>query len=241
MICGIDKFSAKGVLTVLLDLMAFMVVVVFLHDFTQMKTQERHSFPLRQMSASGTMRGILTFRLGFSIGRASFVTFLPLFVSIYLGLSSTLIGVLLATNLLLMSGLEAYGGTIADKVNRAVLVSIGGIVMVVHLVLVPLGGSFWQMLSISVLGGIAGALAIPATSALAVGEGRKFGMGSTMAVYSMSFSIGMIVGPLLSGAVADALDIRFVFWYGGAIVLIGTGLFGWFCNRGAEIDNRKLK
>jgi MFS family permease len=61
-----------------------------------------------------------------------------------------------------------------------------------------------------------------------VEEGRRFGMGSTMAILAMAFGIGMAVGPLLGGVIADFMDINSAFYIGAGVMLIGTGLFNWF-------------
>jgi predicted MFS family arabinose efflux permease len=60
-----------------------------------------------------------------------------------------------------------------------------------------------------------------------VEEGRKFGMGSIMAIFMMAFSIGMAVGPLLGGVIVDLASINSVFYFGAIIGLIGTCLFIW--------------
>ncbi len=77
----------------------------------------------------------------------------------------------------------------------------------------------------AVLGGLGGAISIPAASALTIEEGRKFGMGSTIAIFAMAFSIGMAIGPLLSGVITDFININSVFYFGAAMGLVGTGLF----------------
>lgn len=69
---------------------------------------------------------------------------------------------------------------------------------------------------------------MPAASALTVEEGRKFGMGSTIAVFAMAMSIGMAVGPLVGGALVDFLNIDSVFYFAAGVGLIGASLFAWF-------------
>jgi MFS family permease len=127
-----------------------------------------------------------------------------------------------------MSLLQVYGGNIADRFNRRVLIVVGSLTNLIYLALIPLGGNFWQLLGICVLGGVGGAIALPAASALTVVEGRRFGMGSTIAVFAMAFSIGMVIGPLVGGGIADFANINSVFYFGAAIGLVGTTLFIWF-------------
>ena len=44
-------------------------------------------------------------------------------------------------------------------------------------------------------------------------------------------SIGMAVGPLLAGVIADIADINTVFYFGAVLGLLGTVLFTWFSYR----------
>ena len=211
-----------------LNLLAFLLVIFFLPEIGQGKTLASPRASFKQMSTSSMMKGLFSFRLSFSIGRGILATFLPVFAGIYIGLSSTLIGVLLAVNILLMSLLQVYGGNIADRFNRRVLIVVGSLTNLTYLALIPLGGNFWQLLGICALGGVGGAIALPAASALTVVEGRRFGMGSTIAVFAMAFSIGMVIGPLVGGVIADFANINLVFYFGAAIGLVGTTLFIWF-------------
>jgi len=216
-------FSAMGGL----NLLAFLLVALLLPEVRPGKMADNLRPSFKEMSSSGMVKGLFSFQLAFSLGRGTFATFLPIFAGIYIGLSPTLIGVLLAVNILLMSLLQVYGGNIADRSNRKALVIVGSLISLSHLALIPLGGNFWQLLGICALGGISGAIATPAASALSVEEGRRFGMGSTMAILAMAFGIGMGVGPLMGGVIADFVDINSVFYFAASIGLIGTGLFIW--------------
>jgi DHA1 family multidrug resistance protein-like MFS transporter len=217
-------FSAMGGL----NLLAFLTVVFYLPEIRQRKIDASSRPSFKELVTSDTVRGIFTFQLALAVGRGAFAAFLPIFAAVYLGLSPTLIGVLLAVNILLMAFLQIYGGNIADRFNRRALIITGGLGNLAFLALIPLGGNFWDLLGICVLGGVAGAIARPALSALTIEEGRKFGMGSTTAIVAMSLSIGMAVGPLLSGVIADLANINSVFYFGASVGLIGTALFIWF-------------
>jgi len=225
-----DHFGMNFAFSVMagLNLLAFLIVTLFLPDVRQRKMTARPRLSFKEMSTSGMVKGLFSFRLAFSLGRGTFAAFLPIFAGIYIGLRPTLIGILIAVNILLMSLLGIYGGNIADRFNRRILVTVGSLTNIAYLALIPLGGNFWQLLSICALGGLGGAIAMPAASALTVEEGRRFGMGSTMAILGMAFSIGMAIGPLLSGMIADLININSVFYFGASMGLIGTGLFIWF-------------
>ena len=127
-----------------------------------------------------------------------------------------------------MTLLEPLGGRIADRFNRITLIVIGIVIFIISMVMIPLTNSFEQLLVAVVVQGISGAILMPASSALTVEEGRKYGMGSTMSVFFLAMSIGMAMGPLVSGVIADFVNINSVFYFAAAMGLAGTSLFIWF-------------
>ena len=211
-----------------LNLLAFLIVILFLPEISRRKmaTSPRASF--KKMSTSGIVKGLFNYQLSISLTRGAVATFLPIFAAIYIGLSPTLIGVLLAVNILLMSLLQVYSGNLADRFNRRALVIIGSLANFTYLALIPLAHNFWYLLGLCALGGLGGAISMPAASALIVEEGRKFGMGSTTGIFAMALSIGMAISPIISGGIADLANINSVFYFAASMGLIGTSLFIWF-------------
>jgi len=211
-----------------LNLLAFLVVALSLPEIRQRKTATSYHLSFKQMGTSGIVKGLFSFRLSFALGRGAFTCFLPILAAICIGLSPTLIGVLLAVNMLLMSLLQPFSGKLADRFNRRALVIIGNLINLTFLALIPLGHNLWYLLGVCALVGLGGAISMPAASALIVNEGRKFGMGSTFAMFTLAMSIGMAVGPLLGGVIADLLNVNLVFYFAAVVVLVGTSLFTWF-------------
>ena len=209
------------------NLLAFFMVIIFLPEISSKKITAGNKTSWKKISASRLVQGIFSYRLTFSIGRGVFAVFLPIFAGIHRGLSPSLVGILLAFNILLMASLQIYGGKMADRHNRRYMVALGGIVNLASLALIPLAGNFWQLMAVCALGGIGGAISMPATSALVVEEGRKLGMGLAMAAFAMAFSIGMAIGPVLAGVIADSISINAVFYFGAIVGLAGTVLFIW--------------
>ncbi len=208
-----------------LNLLAFVMVLFFLPEAVSVKKEKPPRAPFSEIVRSRVMKGLLGFRLAFSMGRGAFAGFLPIFAGVSLSLSATRIGVLIAVNILVMAVFQPFGGRIADRVSRRLLVVAGGGANILFLGLIPWCTDFWSLLGVCLLGSLGGSVSIPAASAMIVEEGRKFGMGSTMAIFGVAFSTGMAIGPMLSGVIADLLDIRTVFYFGAIMGLVGTGLF----------------
>ncbi len=210
-----------------LNLLAFLIAALFLPEIRQRETATSPHPSFKRMSTSGMIKGLFVFRLTDALGRGAFVCFLPIFAAISMGLSPTLIGILLAVNILLTSLLEVYSGNIADRFNKRALIVFGSLIKLTLLALIPLMHSFWQLLGLCALQGLGSAVSLPAASALIVEEGRKFGMGSTIGIFTLAMSIGMVIGPLLGGVIADFVSINSVFYFAAGMGLAGTSLFIW--------------
>ncbi len=209
-----------------LSLLAFATVVFFLPE-SKPKHSASSNLSFRAIIQSRMMNGLLTSRLGLSMGRTIFFAFLPILAVSILDFRPSLIGILLTIHMLLMALLGIPSGRIADRFNRRFLVVCGFLISFIFLAAVPSANNFGTLLMLAVLGSIGSAIAMPAASALAVQEGRKYGMGSTMALFNNAQGIGMALGPLLGGAIADFAGINLAFYFGAVMTLLGSGLFMW--------------
>jgi len=209
------------------NLLAFLIVLCFLPESSRRQTSEDRQLSFKEMSKSGIMKGLFSFRLGQALGAGGFFAFFPIFAAMA-GLSTSHIGILLTVNYLSPSLLTPLGGILADRFNRRTLSIAGNILASLILAVIPLTNSFGQLFTVLLIQGIMGAVTLPAASALLVEEGRRYGMGSTMSVFFLSMSIGMTVGPIVSGGMADWFNVGSVFYFGAVAGLIGTVLFAWF-------------
>jgi len=211
-----------------LNLLAFLIVALFLPESRQRKMASHPNPSLREMGTSSMVRGLFSFRLSFALARGTLSCFLPIFAAIYVGLRATFVGILLAAQHLVVSLLGVPGGHIADRFNRRALVILGALTNLAYFTLIPLTHNFWQLLGLCCLGGLGGAISMPAASALTVEEGRKFGMGSIMGIFNMAMSAGMAIGPLLGGVAVDLVGINSAFYFAAGMGVIGAILFIWF-------------
>ena len=145
-----------------------------------------------------------------------------------MGLDTAQISILLASNMLLSGVLQAPFGRFADRFDRQKMIIIGLLVDIAFMFLIPHMRSFTQLLALCLVMSLAKPLSVPASSAMAVVEGEKVGMGAFMGLFNMAMSIGMAVGPLLGGLLYDYLDLRATFYFAAAVVVIVLGLFVFF-------------
>ncbi|MBI2847825.1 MAG: MFS transporter [Chloroflexi bacterium] len=181
----------------------------------------------RKISKSSIVRGLLSYQMVYALGSVGIVAFLPLLASRQ-GLDTTTIGILLTVNILSTTLLIPLGGILADRLNRRIIIVICASLAVVLLPVLTLANGVWQMVAVLVLLGMNNAISMPCASALAVEEGRKFGMGSIMSTLFLASGIGMAIGPVISGRIVDLFNIQSVFYFSSAMWLFGLGAFAWF-------------
>jgi MFS family permease len=234
----VAAFSAMG----LLNMLAAITVFFFLPEIKQEPGKTRPKPSYRTMSRSGPFLGLMSLRLVEGLGRSSFFAFIPIFAGLQLGLSTTQIGTIITTQVLLSALLQAPMGKITDKissrVSRRSMIIGGGIIIVIYMCLAPMATHYWHLLGISITAGIVSSITTPTGSVIAVSEGRKFGMASVMATVSIAISAGMALGPFLGGIIVEATnqglpegatqDVTGVFYFGAFFVLLGFSLFAWF-------------
>jgi MFS family permease len=136
------------------------------------------------------------------------------------------IGLVISANILLVSFLQAPFGWLADRWDRRRLVLIGTGTFALLLSLLPVCRGFDQIFLICLLMGVAGGLALPAATAMAVEEGRRFGMGSAMGLLNLGMSLGLATGPILAGRASDLLGLSYAFHVAALVGLAGAVGFG---------------
>ncbi len=216
-------FAANFVLLGALCFVAFAAVAIWLpenNDPAQLPTGRRE-IRYRILINNPVLRGLFVFRLTNQFAHGILAAFLPLLGEHSFGLTTTQIGIVLSTNILLTASLQPFAGSIADRVNRPAMIVFGSVVSTITFALIPFAGSFQQLLAVNCLMGLAGAINVPAASGMLAIEGKKGGMGGAMAIFNIAMSVGLAVGPIVGGLVADSYGHANAFYFAAAVSLIG--------------------
>ena len=116
-------------------------------------------------------------------------------------------------------------GRIGDTVGHALVFRIGLIWTTIALLLVGWSPNFGAMLFFRCLQGIGAALVLSCGAALVTslyGEERR---SHALGIYTLMLSVGLMLGPLLGGALTSAWDWPSVFWFRIPIALAALLLF----------------
>src|SRR5215471_19005082 len=104
-------------------------------------------------------------------------------------------------------------GRIGDTIGHALVFRIGLVCSAVALLLVSCSPSYGAMLVFRCLQGVGAALVLSCGAALVTslyGEERR---SRALGIYTMMLSLGLMLGPLLGGALTAAWDWPAVFWF----------------------------
>ena len=210
-----------------LTLIGLIATIIWLPEAPRKTTAKKEALSIAKLRRSDILKGAFAFRLAIGFSTGILLTFLPVLANQQLGLSMSLIGVLLAsrTPIALM---QTITGRLADKLSKRILVVIGSAIGLIFMAILPTGANFWTLLIILCVSAVGITLAMPAATAFVIEEGRTYGMGTAMAVFMMAMTIGQGSGPILLGGIVDLLGVEAAFYYGGTIPLIGIILFAWF-------------
>jgi len=204
---------------------------------------------IRALLARPMVRSLVLFRVAFSVGKMAVIIFLPIFARKEFGVSALAIGGILAGGKLTKSLLQGYVGDLTDRVGRRHrFVVVGALLYAVGTALIPLAGWLGESIgtvSVTALGrtgavsgpfvamflafgllGVADSIRLPASMALFVEEGEtEDSVASSMALRSVSWKVGQVVGPVLVGGVRDAVSWLWAFWVAAALVVVATAVF----------------
>ena len=190
----------------------------------------------RDPRMGSTLIGLSGFILTRSFSIAIFTVFIPIFVNDTLKLTGLELGTIMGAGTIVAALLLRPMGNMSDKLNCRWVVVVGGSMTALLTFCLPLAQSFGHLLALSVAIGIFSVVSLPASSALLVQEGNRYGMGLAMGIFNGAMNLGMVLGPLAGGFVLGFFGIKAIFY--GAAFLGFTGIiFFSFCTM-KRIPNR---
>lgn len=227
-----DHFGFSGLFGALFILCLFSlgVGILALSHFSKFSPApfERHA-DYKRVFQSRTFRGLIVFILTRAFGIILFAIFLPVLMNNSLKMNSLEIGAVMAFSPALTAIFLHPMGQLSDQLNRKLLVFIGGSLAAFFTFLLPSAACFWQLFLLSGAIGFSSSMSLPASSALLIEEGRRYGLGATFGFFNAIMETGFLIGPIIGGIVMDNLGEAFVFYIAGLCGTIGISLFFLLC------------
>jgi MFS family permease len=207
-----------------------LIVAVLAWKFVEDAEPSGKSLGELWRSAGDTLRtpafaGLLFVAFAMFVMRAGArVTLLPLFGAEELGLSESQIGDVLAISALVTVFVVNPGGWLVDRVGRRPIL-VGGLVLTAATVAMygqmdTYGGLIGVSVVFGVVAGIVGI--VPPT--LAGDLAPPGAEGSAVGMYRMAGDMGLIVGPIMLGSVADTGDFALGFNISAALLVVAAAV-----------------
>ncbi len=228
-----ENYSTKMVFNTMsaLIVISLILTIIFVPDEKTLGMKPRKKpVPLKKILGNKTLSSIMIYRSVNALGRGTIMSFLPLYVVQILGISSTYVGVILSTGIFLTAFLQVPMGSLADRVNKKMLLISGGVIAAIGYFYMVQTQTITQIFVARIIVSIGSALSLPAVMAIITKEGKEMGAGSTVGVFNTAMSIGQIIGPILSGFLLDAYGMGSVFHFSSVISLLSVLSF-WVMSR----------
>ncbi len=182
------------------------------------------------------MQGVFALRLGFALAFGAAFSFLAIHLEQELGATATMVGFVLAGQELTGGLLQPLFGPVADRYDRRAMVVFGMALASVGYITLAMSSSYAVILTMFIVGAGGGAaIQGVAGRAVEVDIGRRLGMATTMSLGSMAFALGVLIGSIGGGVLADGgslgplsvdgLGVRSVFIAAAASLLAGGIIF----------------
>jgi MFS family permease len=228
-----DIFSLSAPFYVMCALTALSLVLttIFLPDERKDPTVERVKRPpVLEVLKNKVLLACFIYRAVNSLGISSIMGFLSIYMvnsvaSGGLGLSITEAGTVLSVSQIAGALMQRPSGGLADKYNKNHLIMLGGLVGSVGMALFVFSSTFFHVMGARLVFALGTALISPSLASIAAIEGRQYGAGTTMSVLESAMSLGMMIGPLLSGVLADLFTLKPIFWVGSGISFFGVFVY----------------
>ncbi|MBU2530781.1 MAG: MFS transporter [Elusimicrobia bacterium] len=211
----------------LLAALALLFTFFFLSEETpsMIKKGELKKTPsYKKLFQNNLIKGLLIYRFIGAVGRGPLMAFLPIFAAGF-GITASQIGIIISSNMLVMSILQIPFGRLADRYSKIRLIIFSGLIITLVLGTIPFVHTFRDLFLLNLFMGIGGAVGMPAVTAINAIAGKKYGMASTMSLFSSAMSAGMVISPLIAGILMDTVGLKYVFFFGSSVTFIGVLVF----------------
>lgn len=144
---------------------------------------------------------------------------LPIFVTEDLKSTTAVVGYGLAISAVMQGIFLLRAGRFSDTKGRKASAVIGANVVFVGVVLLTFSTHVWMFMAAMIIMGL-GSSFITTTPASIVGDVIKGKGGKVIGIFQMAGDAGMMIGPVVIGAISDAYSYRIAFGFSAAIFIV---------------------
>jgi DHA1 family multidrug resistance protein-like MFS transporter len=225
--------EAAFVAMAILSVIALVMVAVWVppdHGATHTARRRRETRgSLRELLRMDPVKGIMLYFASRGFWRQGMNTFYPLYAAATLGFGEASIGNVLSAYFFGGAVLQIPFGYLADRFRRFPQILIGSLGAPLLLIAVPFLRTLPAILVVMFAIGAFSALARASILAIRTELGKTHGMGTLAGLHGSAFSVGQVIGPPVSGLIADGLGLFWVFPLWNLVGLTAAALSApWF-------------
>jgi MFS family permease len=211
-------YSASGMTAVFLVMavMALIPCLFCIKYLPESKPESRPATSVWDAFFHPRMQAVLFFRFANGIPYAAFMVFLPVIAAVQFQYSTTLIGLIIAIEVISMGVAMGWCGRMADQYRKSHLIVAGTLLVSFATLALPFVNNLAAISFIALAIGIGNAIAISAATAVVAIDGRELGQGAVMGAFNMIMSIVIVIIPLIFGVI--------IVMYGAAAIFIIAGI-----------------
>lgn len=206
----------------------FLLCLFFLPPRSQEKLLSSNREPenFRILLKDISIIGLFTARLAQIMCVGTLWTFLPVLADRQFHMSSSAIGVIITLIVALSAVIMPVTSVLADRMDKRLLVILGSWIIVLAAGILVFIDQLWAVYLAAVLAGIGGGIGGPAQMGMAAVLGKRHhSLGSIMSLLILGHSIGMFLGPVITGGTIDFLGIKAGFAVSAMTLVVATVAF----------------
>lgn len=191
----------------------------------EQKSHDSAKLDLSVLKKSKLLISLCGFIFTRAFGIVLFAIYMPIYMSTNLNFKGIEIGMVMGISAVVMTLLLRPMGYFTDRINRKLLILLGGVFAAMLTVCLPMAKRFPILLGLNIGIGIASVLSLPASLALLVEEGNRIGMGLTMGIFNCAMNLGFVIAPLAGGIIFIFFGIKAIFYGAGLVGIVGIFFF----------------
>ena len=235
-------FVAMGIMSVLALLMVAIWVPADHGSRRPVPQERREGATVRELVRIDSVKGIMLYFASRGFWRQGMNSFYPLYAAAAFGFGEANIGYVLSAYFFGGAVLQIPFGYMADRFRRMPQIVIGALGAPLLLIVVPF--IRWLPGILIVMFAIGGLSALARASMLGIRTeiGRTHGMGVLAGLHGSSFAAGQVIGPPVSGFVADLLGTFWLFPLWNVVGLAAAAVaVRWFREWRTDVDSDALE
>lgn len=166
---------------------------------------------LRDLLRLDPVKGMMLYFASRGFWRQGMNSFYPLYAATVLGFGESNIGSVLSAYFFGGALLQIPFGYLADRFRRFPQILVGSLGAPLLLIAVPFVRTLPALLAVMFAIGALSALARASILSIRTELGKTHGMGALAGMQGSAFSAGQVIGPPISGLIADGLGLFWVF------------------------------